>query len=194
MFELGSVDNYTPSGGGVNLRCLVRSVIRSRPRQATSIPRLLKWVKHLESKTAYLCEKAVVISRIPWGVVVIDKIMDHPAVDSDFRSLRSCVLVSNRGFHSAGGTSSAPSPSLIVRRSGGSGRFWSPGGGPPHYVRYLRFSLAWCTKTVPGFSEHIPWFTNVEKMTLLCGGGYRLMCIPSLGRLPRSPISLIINR
>jgi len=45
-----------------------------------------------------------------------------------------------------------------------------------------------------GFFEHIPWFTNVEEMTLIGYGGWETLSqILSFGRLPQSVTSLTIN-
>jgi hypothetical protein len=68
-----------------------------------------------------------------------------------------------------------------------------PEEGPAHYVRDLGFSLGGFYGAPREFSEHTPWFTNMERVALLGYEGFLPSWIPSLGRLPQFVTSLTLN-
>jgi hypothetical protein len=135
--------------------------------------------------------KTVVAPRTPQDL--IDEVLDHLATDSDFKSLRSCALVSKSWvpscrrhlFHT------------ILFNSRSTARwvktFPVPGESPAHYVRDLCFSLWGYSGAPQKVFDHVPWFINVEKMAWLGHGGFRSPWILSLGRLPQSLTSLTIE-
>jgi hypothetical protein len=145
-------------------------------------------IKHLTSTGA----KTVGVPRIPQDIV--DNVLDHLVIDSDFKSLQSCALVSKSWvplcrrylFHTILFTSRDTAKWLKA--------FPIPEESPAHHVRNLRFLLGeFFGAPSRRFSEHTPWFANVEKMTLSGRGGCLPSWMPSLGRLPQSITSLIIN-
>ena len=135
--------------------------------------------------------KAVVVPRVPQEI--IDEILDHLALDSDFESLRSCALVSKSWvpscrrhlFHTILFASWDMTRWL--------NRFPVPEESPGHHVKDLHFPLGGFFDGPRGFSEQTPWFTNVERMTLSGHGGYLSSQTASLRRLPQSVTSLTID-
>lgn len=143
--------------------------------------------KHPASKKT----KTVILPRISQEVT--DEILGHLSARSDFKSLRSCALVSKSWF--------PPSRRLLFHRvfltSRDTGRwvkaFPVPEEGPACHVRDLRFSFIGSDTVHEKFCEHAQWFSNVERLSLLGYGGRGLSWIPSLGRLPQSVTSLALN-
>jgi hypothetical protein len=135
--------------------------------------------------------KTVVAPRVSQEIT--DEILNQLAIDPDVTPLRMCARVSKSWvilcrrhlFHTILFTSGSMARWLET--------FPVPKKSPAHYVRDLHFSLGWPSNAPRGFSEHTPWFTNVEAMTLSEQGGFLPSWIPSLGRLPRSVTSLTIN-
>ena len=120
---------------------------------------------------------------------IIDEILDY--LETDFRSLESCSLVSKSWvtscrrhlFHAIIFTWTTIPRWVEV--------FPVPEESPAHHVRDLRFSIRCFFKIPEGFSEHVPWFTNVEKVTWSGEMGLRrLYQMLSLGRLSQSVTSL----
>ncbi|KAF9645582.1 hypothetical protein BDM02DRAFT_3119985 [Thelephora ganbajun] len=145
-----------------------------------------KRIASVDTKTV----AAPVVPRVPQEIV--DEIMDHLATDSDSRSLRSCSLVSKSWvpscqrhlFHTILFTSR--DTERWVKK------FPLPEQSPAHHVRDLGFSLGGYHER---FFEHIPWFRNVKKMTLL-EHGFQSRWISSFGtpgRLPQCATSLILT-
>jgi len=126
----------------------------------------------------------VVVPRIPQEI--IDEILDYLAGDSDLISLRSCSLVSKSWiapcqrhlFHTV---HFAPGATF-----GWSRTFRAPEESPAHFVRDLRVSTGGSDRL---FFEYTPWFTNVERVTLLGDGEWT----PTCWRLPESITSLTMR-
>ena len=130
---------------------------------------------------------AVGVPRIPQEI--IDEILDYLAADPDLRSLRSCALVSKSWvpssrrhlFHTILFTMRDMDKWLKT--------FPVPEQSPAHYIRDLRVSTGGYGSSPGVFFEYIPWFTNVERVTLLGDGRW----IPTFWRLPQSVTSLTVN-
>jgi len=135
--------------------------------------------------------KMVTIPRIPQDI--IEEILDHLATDLDFRSLRSCALVSKslvqpcrrHLFHTTVFTSRDMNSWLKA--------FPVPGEGPAHYVRHLRICIGGDIRVPEEFFQHTPWFTEVRRMCVLGYGGLPPLWGPSFWKLPRFVTSLTIN-
>ena len=70
-------------------------------------------------------------------------------------------------------------------------RFPVPKEAPTHYVRDLHVWIGLDVETPERFFDHLPWFTNVDRMSLLGYGGSPLL--RSFWRLPESVTSLTID-
>ena len=135
--------------------------------------------------------KTVVVPRIPHEL--IDEVLDYLATDLDFKSLQSCALVSKSWipscrrhlFHTIRFTSGAATRWVKA--------FPVPEASPAHYVRELRFALGGGYSAPQQIFEHVPWFTNLERMTWMGAGGFRSLWVLSLRRLPQSLTSLTIE-
>ena len=141
----------------------------------------------------------VTIPRTPQDVV--DEILDHLATDSDFGSLKTCALVSKTWvpscrrhiFHTVQFT-----PRDVDRWFK---TFPAPEESPARYVRDLRVCMGTFPYIPEKFFEHIWWFADVERISLLgyegtpMGYTERLLpqWAPSLWRLPKSVTHLTIN-
>jgi len=150
--------------------------------------------EYLESRTSRPCgiQDGDTIPRIPQDIV--DEILDHLAADSDVRYLRACALISKSWtpscqrhlFYTA----------LFTWRDAHRWleTFPVPGQSPAHHVRDLRIQIQGPNCVPEAFFEHIPWFTNAERVTLLGQEGksppFRK---PTLWRLPPSTTSLTID-
>jgi len=125
-------------------------------------------------------------ARIPQEI--LDEILDYLAADSDLSSLRSYSLVSRSWvpscrrhlFH----TIHFNSRKAVL--SWGEA-FPVPEGSPARHVRDLYFSTG--DSFYETLSAYTPWFTNVERVTLLRDGRW----IPTFWRLPQSVTSLTIK-
>jgi len=147
----------------------------SKARRATAV----KTEKIIPAGT-----EPVTVPRIPQEI--IDEILDHLAADSDLTSLRSCVLVSKSWvpscrrhlFHTVHFTPATTSRWLKM--------FRVPEKSPAHYVKDLRVSTGNSDRL---FLKYTPWFTRVERITLLGDGGWT----PTCWRLPQSITSLTMK-
>lgn len=133
--------------------------------------------------------KTIAVPKIPQDI--IDETLDHLIADPDFsfKSLQSCALVSKSWvpscrrhlFHT-----------ILFNKENMIGwleAFPVPEEGPAHHVRHLRILAE---ERIPKeFFEHIPWFTNAEKVTLL--GAPNWLHIYEYWRFPQSVTSLTIN-
>ena len=125
--------------------------------------------------------KTVVVPRVPQEI--IDEILGYLASDSDLTSLQSCALVSKSWvpscqrhlFHTIHFTPGAT--------FGWSRAFRVPDESPARYVRDLRVSTGGSDHL---FFKYAPWFTNMERLTLLGDGRWT----PTCWRLPQSITSL----
>jgi len=130
------------------------------------------------------------VPRIPQEI--IDEILDHLATDSAVASLRSCSLVSKSWvppcrrhlFHAV--TFSSRNMFRWLNA------FPAPEESPSHHVRDLCARIGGRNRVPECFFEVIPWFTNVEKVSLLGFGGLSVQS-PSLWGLPPSVTSLTIK-
>lgn len=135
--------------------------------------------------------KAVAIPRIPQDIV--NEILDHLAADTDFASLQSCLLVSKRWvpscrrhiFHTTHFNSNNIDKWLDT--------FLVPEESPARYVRDIRIWVGGSGRVPESFFKYTPWFTNVEKISLLGHGGIPPLQEPSLWKFPQSVTSLTIN-
>ena len=134
----------------------------------------------------------VVSPRMPQEV--IDEILCRLAVDSDPNSLKSCTLVSKSWatscrrhlFHAVTFTLRNMNRWLEA--------FPVPEESPAHLVRDLGFQVGGGDYAPENFLEHIPWFTNVERVSLLAQQGRpRPLWISQYWRLPQSATSLTIS-
>jgi len=133
---------------------------------------------------------------------IIDKILDHLVADSGWtesykktlrESLRLCSLVSRSWvpwcrrylFYTVLFT-----PRGVVKWLK---TFPVPEKSPAHYVRDLRFSLGGYRGAPAEFFKHTPWFTKVEKTTVLGYKWFPSLGIPLSARLPQSATSLTIE-
>jgi len=130
---------------------------------------------------------------------IIDEILGHLARGSNFRSLRTCALVS-------GAWVKACQRHLFrtVHFTATNARKWFETfpvqeDSPAHLVRDLRIEIKQ-PASIPGkLFECISWFTNVERISLLGPWGYPLggrfppLCEPSFWKLPRSVTSLTVT-
>ena len=128
--------------------------------------------------------ETVVVPRIPREI--IDEILDYLTADSGPISLRSCALISKswvpscqrRLFHTIHFT-----PDATIRWSR---TFLLPEESPAHHVKDLRASIDGSDRL---FFKYTPWFTNLERMTLLGDGEWT----PTRWSLPQSVTSLTIR-
>ena len=124
---------------------------------------------------------------------IIDEILDNLSADSDLRSLQSCALVSKSWvpscrrhlFHTILFTSTDMAKWLET--------FLVPEESPAHQVRDLRFSIGKYDSPREKFFEYAPWFTNVERITLLGYGCLQPLWMSSFRWLSQSVNSLTIG-
>jgi len=124
---------------------------------------------------------------------IIDEILDHLAADSDFQSLRACVLVSRSWvpscrrhlFHTADLTRGKMEIWLYA--------FPVPEESPAHHFRALRLTITGINWFPDKFFEHAPLFTNVRKLYLFGREDCLESRLPSLWRLPEYVTSLTIQ-
>ena len=134
----------------------------------------------------------VIVPRIPQELV--DEIKDHLSTDPDSSlSLRSCALVSKSWVpscrrHLLHTIHFTPRRILSWLEA-----FPIPEDGPAHFVRHLRFSVETYDCVPEEFFDSTPWFTNVEKVSVLGRGSPPWLSIPSFWRLPESATSLIVD-
>jgi len=112
----------------------------------------------------------------------------------EIASLRSCFLVAKSWvpscrrhlFHTVTFASRDVDRWLEV--------FPVPEESPAHHLRDLRIWIGGHHRRVPErLFECTPWFTNVEKVSLLGYWGFPQLRIPSCWRLPQSVTSLTVN-
>ena len=136
-------------------------------------------------------EKVVpVVPNIP--PEILEEILDHLVARSGLKHLRSCSLVSKlwvppcqrRLFYTITFT-----PKDV---EGWFKTFPGPEKSPAHYVKDLCL-LRGYYGAPEAFSEHILWFTRVERVTLLGPGWFRPLWSPSFVRLPQSTTSLTVK-
>ena len=104
---------------------------------------------------------------------IISEILDHLTSDSDLRSLRACALVSGswvqpcqrRLFRT---TIFTPANACTWLKT-----FPVQEDSPAHHVRDLRLKIGQSARILEEFFECIPWFTSVDRISLLGHGGFR---------------------
>ena len=125
---------------------------------------------------------------------IVDEILDRLATNSDFRSLRSCALVSKSCvpscrrllFHTVVFTRVAMERWLE--------RFPVPEESPAHLIKDLYVWIGGADYYVPDkFFEYAPWFTNAKSLSLLGYKGVVMMQRPSRWRSPQSVTSLTVK-
>ena len=135
--------------------------------------------------------KTVIIPKVPYDIV--KEILDHLAADLDFASLQSCLLVSKQWvplcrrhlFHTTHFTSRDIDKWLKT--------FPLLEESPARHVRDIRIWVGGPDRVPEMFFKYSPWFTNVERISLLGHGGILPLQEPSLWRFPQSVTSLTIN-
>jgi len=133
------------------------------------------------------------VPRLPQEL--IDEILNHlaPSHNSDFRSLRSCALVSKSWvracrrllFHT-----------VVFTRVGMERwleRFPVPEESPAHLIKHLYVWIGAYHYVPDKFYQYTPWFTNAENLSLLGYKGVRLLQEPSPWRSPQSVTSLTVK-
>jgi len=170
-------------------RTKIQAAPNLNPPQPRPTPRMDSKISTTRPPTFAKTETAVV-PRIPQEI--IDEILGHLANDSAVTSLRSCSLVSKSWV--------PPCRRHLFRFVTFDLRnvdrwlktFPRPEESPAHYIGELcaRFGVRDCVPE--GFFEVTPWFTNVEKVSLLGFGGLSPR-VPSLWGLPPTVTSLTIK-
>ena len=135
--------------------------------------------------------KTIIVPRVPQDIV--NEILDHLAADLDFASLQSCLLVSRLWvpscrrhlFHTTHFTSRDMDKWLDT--------FPVLEDSPARHVRDIRIWVGGSDRVPETFFEYTPWFTNVERISLLGHGGIPPLRKPSLWKFPQSVTSLTIN-
>jgi len=136
--------------------------------------------------------KTVIIGhRIPQDI--IDEIVDHLAIDSDFQSIRACALVSKSSVQ----TCRRHLFRIVAFTPRDVDKWFKtfpvPEESPAYHVRDLRVWIGGDGCVPERFFKYTPWFTNVEKISLFGHGGVPLLRRTSLWRLPQSATSLTID-
>ena len=135
--------------------------------------------------------QTALVPRLPQETT--DEILDHLATDPDFRSLRSCALVSKSWvpscrrhlFHTIILTRAAMERWLEM--------FPVPEESPAHFVKDLQVWTGPSHFVPEQFFEYTPWFTNVKSLSLLGYKGVIMMQRPLIWRSPQSVTSLTIT-
>jgi len=135
--------------------------------------------------------EVAVIPGIPQDI--INEIVDLLATSSDIQSLQSCALLSKLWVQSC----RRHLFHIIIFTSMNAFRWFKtfpePEESPAHHVRDLRVRVGGADRVPDKFFEYIPWFTEVEWMSLLGHGGATSSLSPLLWRLPQSITSLAID-
>jgi len=135
--------------------------------------------------------RVVVIPRIPQDV--IDEILDHLHTDSGAKHLRVCALVSKSWLPSCRRHLFHTTAFTMTSVRGWLKTFPVPEESPAYYVRDLCVWVGGGHRVPEKFFEYTPWFTNLEKISLLGHGGLPLLRRPSLWKLPQPVTSLTID-
>ena len=122
---------------------------------------------------------------------IIDEILDHLA--TDFRSLRSCALVSKSWVPSCRQPLFHTVVLTKVAMKGWLQSFPLPEESPAHLVKNLQIWTGPTDYVPEKFFEYIPWFTNVKRLSLLGDKGVVMMRRHLLWRSPQSVTSLTLN-
>jgi len=142
--------------------------------------------------------KPVIIPIIPQDTIpkiphdIVNEILDHLAGDSDLRSLRACALVSKSWAQPCRRHLSHTALFTPTSARGWLKTFPVREESPAHYVRDLRLKMEVNSRIPNNFFECLPWFTDVDRMSL-SGHGMIPLTEPSSWKLPRSVTSLTIN-
>ena len=135
--------------------------------------------------------KMVVTTRIPQDI--INEISDLLAAASDFRSLRSCALLSRSWVQPC----RRHLFRVVVFTSKEAARwlktFPEPEESPAHHVRDLRVWIGGADCVPDKLFEYIQWFTDLPRIYFLGDGRELSLPRPSLWKLPQSITSLTIN-
>jgi len=135
--------------------------------------------------------KTATVPAIPLDIV--NEIADHLVGDSDFLSVRACTLVSKSWVQPY-----QQHLFRVINLTSRSADRWAktfpvPEESPAHYVRDLRVWAEVDGHALVMCSEYTPWFTNVERLSLLGDLGLPSLWGSSFWRLPRSVTSLAID-
>jgi len=168
--------------------------------EAATIPRITQDTVSIPPQDTVPVIPHDAIPIIPHDIII--EIMDHLASDSDFRSIRACALLSKPWvqpcqrhlFHTANFTPANARDWLKV--------FPVREESPAHHIRDLRLQIGQVTRIPEEFFKCFPWFTGMDRMSLLGsgGGGVPLGYVgtsplrePSFWKLPRSVTSLTVS-
>ena len=133
----------------------------------------------------------VIIPRIPLDI--IEEILDRLVTNSDFQSLKSCALVSKSWVQSCRQRLFRTVTLTPQHMDGWLETFPVPEESPAHHVRVLTVWIERDGHVAKRCFEYTPWFSAVEKLWLLGGGGLPSWRGPSFWRLPQSVTALAID-
>ena len=132
-----------------------------------------------------------VIPRIPQDI--IDDILSHLAASKDSKSLTACALVSKSWVQSCRRHLFRYISIAAWSEDGWIKTFPVPEDSPVRHARDLEIRIGDDSSAPGKFFEYLPWFTNLDSMTLSGHWGSPLLRGPSYWRLPQSITSLAIN-
>ena len=173
-------------------RLIARAPIAQLPSfHPRHTPQMRSGTSKPDNTTSVKIKTVVTGPTIPQDIV--NEIADHLAINSDFRSIRACALLSK----------SSVQPCrrhlfrILVLTSMGVDEwlktFPVPEESPAHHVRDLHIWIGGGGCIPEKFFRYTLWFTRVEKLSLLGYGGAPLLRKTSLWRLPKSATSLTID-
>ena len=158
-------------------------------------PRRTPRMRSETSKTKYsTCTKSKTVMTGPTiPQDIINEIADHLVIDSDFRSIRACALLSESSLQPC----RRHLFRIVVFTPTNVDRWFkmfpSPEESPAHLVKDLRICIGGGVCVPDKFFKYTQWFINAEKISLLGRGGFPLMGRTSLWRFPPSATSLTID-
>ena len=171
--------------------CFASRADRAPSAQLSSIPFTIDSITSKTKRLTLVKTRMANIPRIPQDI--IDEILDHLGTDLDIESLRPYALVSKswvqscrrRLFYDVFFDSRKMDRWLKI--------FPVPEESPANHVRDLGFWIRGAYSIPEQFLDYIPWFPNVEVISLLGPGGPPLLRTPSFWRPPLSVTSLTIS-
>ena len=131
------------------------------------------------------------IPRMPQDIN--DEILNHLVTDSDLRSIRSCALISKSWVQSCRRHLFHTVDLTLKEVDRWFKAFPVPEESPAHHVKDLRVQIGGRGHVPDEFFEYIPWFTDVERISLVGHMGLPSSLRPSLWDPPQSITSLTLN-